>query len=200
MIAIIDYEMGSLVKLKKALNLYEENVIITRDKDIISKADKIILAGKGNFEDAMKNIDKLELREIIKSEALKKPFLAINLGMEILFETCEGAEDIKGLGILRGRTAKFIEKNNIKIPQLGWNSVKKTRNSRLFEDIEENSYFYFIHSYYIVPKDEDIVVGIADYGTKYVAAIEKGNVMGTQFYLDKSGDTGIKILKNFINI
>lgn len=200
MIAIINYGMGNLPNVKRALNKFTDDVVITSDKETIMKAEKIVLPGVGAFGDAMKNIDVLGIRELIKSEALKKPFLGICLGMQILFEKSEEAPDAKGLGIIKGKVIKFSEKYNLKVPEMGWNSVKHNKNSLILSNIEDNSYFYFVHSYYVVPKDEDVVAGVTDYGTKFVSVIEKGNVMATQFHPEKSHDAGLKILENFVNI
>lgn len=200
MIAIINYGMGNLPNVKRALNKFTDDVVITSDKETIMKAEKIVLPGVGAFGDAMKNIDALGIRELIKSEALKKPFLGICLGMQILFEKSEEAPDAKGLGIIKGKVIKFSEKYNLKVPEMGWNSVKHNKNSLILSNIEDNSYFYFVHSYYVVPKDEDVVAGVTDYGTKFVSVIEKGNVMATQFHPEKSHDAGLKILENFVNI
>ncbi len=200
MIAIIDYGMGNLPNVKRALNKFTDKVVITRDKNMILGADKVVLPGVGAFGDAMRNIDKYELRDIIKSEALKKPFLGVCLGMQILFESSEEDPDVKGLGIIRGKVIKFQNKPGLKVPEMGWNNVKKTKETKLLENIEDESFFYFVHSYYVKPKNDDVVAGITDYGTKFVSVIEKGNVMATQFHPEKSHDVGLKILENFVNI
>jgi glutamine amidotransferase len=200
MIAIIDYGMGNLPNVKRALNKYTDKVIITRDKNMILGAEKVVLPGVGAFGDAMRNIDKYGLREIIKSEALKKPFLGVCLGMQILFEASEEDPDVKGLGIIKGKVIRFQNKPGLKVPEMGWNSVQKTKETKILKNIENNSYFYFVHSYYVKPKNDNVVAGITDYGTKFVSVVEKGNVMATQFHPEKSHDVGLKILENFVNM
>ncbi len=196
MIAIVDYGMGNLPNVERALKLYTDNVVITSEAAVIKKADKIILPGVGAFGDAMRNIDRLGLREILVEASKTKPFLGICLGMQLVFETSEEDLNEKGLGIVKGSVKKF-KPMGLKVPEIGWNSIKKPFESKILSGISEGSYFYFVHSYHVVP-EEDVAAGITNYGYDFVSVIEKGNIMATQFHPEKSHDEGLKILKNFV--
>lgn len=195
-IAIVDYGMGNLPNVERALKLYTDNVVITSEAAVIKKADKIILPGVGAFGDAMRNIDRLGLREILVEASKTKPFLGICLGMQLVFETSEEDLNEKGLGIVKGSVKKF-KPMGLKVPEIGWNSIKKPFESKILSGISEGSYFYFVHSYHVVP-EEDVAAGITNYGYDFVSVIEKGNIMATQFHPEKSHDEGLKILKNFV--
>lgn len=198
MIVIVDYGMGNLPNVKRALNLYSEDVVISSDIDIIKKADKILLPGVGAFGDAMRNIDKLGMREVLVEASKIKPFLGICLGMQLLFEGSEEDSSEKGLGIIKGSVKKFKD-IELKVPEIGWNSVKKPKESKILKGLADGSYFYFVHSYYVVP-EEEVAVGVTEYGYEFVSVIEKGNIMATQFHPEKSHDEGLKILKNFVEL
>ena len=198
MIVIVDYGMGNLPNVKRALNLYSEDVVISSDIEIIKKADKILLPGVGAFGDAMRNIDKLGMREVLVEASKIKPFLGICLGMQLLFEGSEEDSSEKGLGIIKGSVKKFKD-IELKVPEIGWNSVKKPKESKILKGLADGSYFYFVHSYYVVP-EEEVAVGVTEYGYEFVSVIEKGNIMATQFHPEKSHDEGLKILKNFVEL
>lgn len=201
MIAIIDYDAGNLKSVEKALNYIGEEAIITRDKNTILNADKVILPGVGSFGDAMNKINRYDLPDTIKAVISNNtPFLGICLGLHLLFESSEESPDIEGLGILKGKILRIPSKEGLKIPHIGWNSLELTNNGRLFRGIADNSYVYFVHSYYLKADDEQIVTASTDYSTHIHVSVEKDNIFACQFHPEKSGDIGLKILKNFVNI
>ena len=175
--------------------------MITRDKDEILAADHVILPGVGAFGDAMDKIRRYGLEEIIKEVVAKgTPFLGICLGLQLLFESSEETVGVEGLGILKGKIVKIPDDQGLKVPHIGWNSLKFPNKGRLYEGIEEDSYVYFVHSYYLQAEEPDIVVATTEYATHIHASVEKGNVFACQFHPEKSSDVGLQILKNFINI
>ena len=199
MIALIDYDAGNMRSVEKALIHLGEKPIVTRDREKILSADRIILPGVGSFGDAMENLEKFGLPDILK-EAVDSgiPLLGICLGMQVLFEESEESKGVKGLGFLKGKILRIPAKEGLKIPHMGWNSLEYPREGRLFQDILEHSYVYFVHSYYLKAEDEDIVTATADYGVKIHASVERGNVFGCQFHPEKSGEIGLQIFKNFV--
>lgn len=200
MIAIINYGMGNLPNVKRALEKFTKDVIITSNIDEIISAEKIVLPGVGAFGDAMRNIDKLGLRNVIVEEAKKKPLLGVCLGMQLLFESSEEDLSENGLGIIKGKVVRFKDlPSGMKIPEMGWNSLKKPVPTKILNGIEDGEYFYFVHSYYVVP-EEDIAAGVTNYGVDFVCALEKGNVMATQFHPEKSHNAGLAILENFVKL
>ncbi|BDU51172.1 imidazole glycerol phosphate synthase subunit HisH [Haliovirga abyssi] len=199
MIIIIDYKMGNLPNVKRALNLFTDDVEISSDINKIRKADKLILPGVGAFGDAMKNIKKMGLKEVIIEEAKKKPLLGICLGLQILFEKSEEDPSEEGLGLIKGEVLKFKNNTGLKVPEIGWNNIKIKKGNKILTRIKDNSYFYFVHSYYVKPS-EDVTIATTDYGIEFTSAIEKGNIMATQFHPEKSHDEGLIILENFINL
>lgn len=201
MIAIIDYDAGNIKSVEKALLSLGEEAVITRDRDTILKAQKVILPGVGAFGDAMEKIRSYGLEEVIHEVVDKGiPFLGICLGLQLLFDTSEESVGVKGLGILKGKIVKIPDNQGLKVPQIGWNSLKFPNKGRLFKGIDEDSYVYFVHSYYLQAEDPGIVVATTDYATKIDASVEKGNVFACQFHPEKSSEVGLKILKNFIEI
>ena len=201
MIAIIDYDAGNIKSVEKALISLGEEAVITRDKDEILAADHVILPGVGAFGDAMDKIRRYGLEEIIKEVVAKgTPFLGICLGLQLLFESSEETVGVEGLGILKGKIVKIPDDQGLKVPHIGWNSLKFPNKGRLYEGIEEDSYVYFVHSYYLQAEEPDIVVATTEYATHIHASVEKGNVFACQFHPEKSSDVGLQILKNFINI
>lgn len=202
MIAIIDYDAGNLKSVEKALAFLGENAMITRDKRKLLEADKVILPGVGAFEDAMGKLKKFDLIDTIK-EIIEKgtPFLGICLGLQLMFERSDESEhDVPGLGILKGEILKIPPKEDLKIPHMGWNSIKIKKDARLFQGIQDDSYVYFVHSYYLKAADEADVVATTEYSTNIHASVEHGNVFACQFHPEKSGEVGLQILKNFANI
>ena len=201
MIAIIDYDAGNIKSVEKALAYLGEEVRITRDREEILSADKVILPGVGAFGDAMERLHQYGLVDVIK-EIVKKgtPFLGICLGLQLMFESSEESPGVEGLGLLPGKILKIPEAPGMKVPHMGWNSLKVSQDSRLFQDIPDGSYVYFVHSYYLKAGSEDIVAATTEYGTHIHAAVEKGNLFACQFHPEKSSQTGLKILENFIKL
>jgi len=201
MTAIIDYDAGNIKSVEKALQALGEEAIITRDRETLLKADRVILPGVGAFGDAMNKIRAYGLEEVIQEVVQNKtPFLGICLGLQLMFERSDESGDIKGLGLLPGEILKIPDAPGLKIPHIGWNSLKFPNSSRLFAGISEDSYVYFVHSYYLKAAEENIVAATTEYGTLIHAAVEKDNIFACQFHPEKSSEVGLKILKNFIGI
>lgn len=201
MIAIIDYDAGNLKSVEKALQYLDEECIVTRDKEELLKADKIILPGVGAFGDAMEKLHKFGLVDVIhKLVKENKPFLGICLGLQLMFESSEEGSGVKGLGLLPGKIVKFPEKEGFKIPHMGWNSIDVKEGSRLFKGVSNNSYVYFVHSYYLQAENENDVAATTEYITHVHASVEHDNIFACQFHPEKSGDVGLRILKNFCEL
>lgn len=201
MTAIIDYDAGNLRSVEKALQALGEETVITRDRDEILSADRVILPGVGAFGDAMEKLHQYGLVEIIRQVVQKgTPFLGICLGLQLLFEESEESQGVPGLGILKGKIRRIPNTPGLKIPHMGWNSLTLRPETRLFSGLGEEPYVYFVHSYYLEAADPEIVAASADYGVVIHAAVETGNVFACQFHPEKSSDTGLQILKNFISL
>lgn len=199
MIAIIDYGAGNLMSVKKALDFIGAENEITMDAEKIKNASHVILPGVGSFGDAMASMQERGLVETVKAAALSgKPFLGICLGLQLLFEHSDESPEAVGLGILKGNISFIPRDMGLKVPHIGWNSVEINENSRLFKGIPNESYFYFVHSYYLNGADKKIVAATADYGVSVECAVEHGNLFATQFHPEKSGEIGLKLLKNFL--
>ena len=201
MIGIIDYDAGNIKSVEKALAYLGEETVVSRDPEVLTKADKVILPGVGSFGEAMENLHKYGLVPVIK-DMIKEgtPFLGICLGLQLLFERSEESPGVEGLGILKGEILKIPETEGLKIPHMGWNSLKLQNDGRLFKDLPEEPYVYFVHSYYLKATDESIVKATTEYSTHIHASVEQGNVFACQFHPEKSSDTGLQILKNFIGL
>lgn len=201
MIAIIDYDAGNIKSVEKALLYLGEDVCISRDAKEILSADKVILPGVGAFGDAMGNIRRFGLESVIKEVTERgTPFLGICLGLQLLFERSEETPGVEGLGILKGEILRIPDKEGLKIPHMGWNSLELTNSGRLFKGLEGNPYVYFVHSYYLKAEDEKIVKAVTDYSTRIHASVEKDNVFACQFHPEKSSSVGLQILKNFVKL
>lgn len=201
MIAIIDYDAGNIRSVEKALHFLGQEAMVTRKREEILRADKVILPGVGSFGDAMDKIRQYELEEVICEVTEKKtPFLGICLGLQLLFESSEESPGVKGLGILKGRILRIPETQGLKIPHMGWNTLKLQGEGRLFKGLLKEPYVYFVHSYYLQAEDESIVTAVTDYGTCIHASVEKDNVFACQFHPEKSSSTGLAILKNFVDL
>lgn len=198
MISIIDYGAGNLRSVEKAIKYLGYECEITKDKDVILTSDKIILPGVGAFGDAMTSLRKEKLENVIFDIVSKdKKMLGICLGMQMMFEESEETPGVSGLGIFKGKIKKFNSSFNLKIPQMGWNNINIKKNDGIFKDLI-NPYVYFVHSYYLDAVDKDSVAAECSYGVTFDAAYECGNVSLCQFHPEKSGDAGLKILKNFL--
>lgn len=202
MIAIVDYDAGNIKSVEKALAFIGEKPIVTREADEILKADHVIVPGVGAFEDAMKKMDAYGLPDILRDVAGKgTPILGICLGLQLFFDGSEESEhNVPGLGLLPGRIVRFPEKEGYKIPHMGWNSIHVNPESRLLKGVPENSYVYFVHSYYLKAERNEDVAATTEYIVDVHAAAERGNIFATQFHPEKSGETGLRILKNFVAV
>jgi len=201
MIAIIDYDAGNLKSVEKALNYIGEEAIITRDREILLGADKVILPGVGNFGDAMNKLQHYQLVDLIKEIVERKtPLLGICLGMQLLFERSDESMGVEGLSLLKGEILRIPDAEGLKIPHMGWNSLKINSGRSLYKGIPDGAYVYFVHSYYLKAVDESDVAASTFYSTLIHASVEKDNIFGCQFHPEKSGDVGLTILKNFASI
>ncbi len=202
MIAIIDYGVGNLASVNKAFSFIGYESKITSDHEEILGADKVVLPGVGAFADAMDNLDKSGMISIIKEVAQKgTPLLGICLGMQLLFDySTEGGEKVSGLGLLKGSVNQFPLNMGLKVPHMGWNSLDIRQENGIFSGVRQKSYVYFVHSYYLTAENTSDVAAVCEYGIRFDAAVCKGNIMGTQFHPEKSGDVGLDILKNFADI
>lgn len=201
MVAIIDYDAGNIKSVEKAMKLLKQEVVVTRDPEMILGADKVILPGVGSFGDAMGKIRQYDLEKVIH-EVVKRqiPFLGICLGLQLLFERSEESPGVQGLGILKGEILRIPETEGLKVPHMGWNSLEFSGDGRLFQGIPEDAYVYFVHSYYLKAEETEIVTARTDYGTEIHASVEKGQIFACQFHPEKSSDVGLRILKNFVEL
>ena len=201
MIAIIDYDAGNIKSVEKAIQYLGEDAVITRDRDLILNSDKVILPGVGSFGDAMAKIREYNLVNTIYDVVNKKtPFLGICLGLQLLFKTSEESVGATGLGLLDGRIVRIPDAPGLKIPHMGWNSLDIKPGATLFQGIENQSYVYFVHSYYLQAEHEEDVAATTEYSTKIHASVEHENIYACQFHPEKSSRVGLQILKNFIQL
>lgn len=204
MISIIDYDMGNLKSVSKALECVGAKVCVTRDPKKIQSADKIVLPGVGAFGECMKNLKNYGLVDVIKNEIAKgKWFLGICLGLQLLFEESEEFGPVKGLGVLKGKVVKFEspKTQQLKIPHMGWNQINQCRgevSSPIFRSIPDESSFYFVHSYYVVPQEKSVILTTTDYGVSFCSSVQKDNIIAMQFHPEKSQALGLKVLENFV--
>lgn len=201
MISILDYDAGNTKSVEKALTYLGEEAIITRDRDVILASDKVILPGVGAFGDAMEKLRTYKLDQVIYDVVdAGTPFFGICLGLQLLYKTSEEDKGATGLGILDGEIVRIPDAPGLKIPQIGWNSLRLTEGKRLFEGIDQDAYVYFVHSYYLKSKNMEDVAATTHYSVDIHAAVERGNVFACQFHPEKSSSVGLQILKNFINL
>lgn len=201
MIAIVDYDAGNLKSVEKALEYIGETPIITRDSRMILKADKVILPGVGAFGDTMNKLNSFRLADVLREVADKgTPLLGICMGLQALFERSDETAGVAGLSILSGEICAIPHDGIYKIPHMGWNSLDFPKKSRLFTGIEEGTYVYFVHSFYLKAADETIVTATTDYSAHIHAAVEKDNIFACQFHPEKSGEVGLDILRNFVKV
>ena len=197
MIVVVDYGMGNLRSVQKGFEKVGCDAIISSDAKKIENASKVVLPGVGAFRDCMRNLEERGLAEpVIRQIEKGKPFLGICLGLQLLFEESEEFGTYKGLGVIKGKVKRFPAMDHLKVPHMGWNSVKKTKEIPFLADIKDESYFYFVHSYYIEP-EEDVAATTTDYGLEFVSSIWKDNIFACQFHPEKSQSDGLKILKAF---
>lgn len=201
MIAILDYDAGNIKSVEKALGYLGEEAVITKDRDIIMSSDKVILPGVGCFKDAMDKIREYKLDNVIYDVVDSgKPFLGICLGLQLLYKASEESPGATGLGILDGEILRIPDAPGLKIPQIGWNSLEITPGAKLFKGIEQNSYVYFVHSYYLKSKNIEDVAATTHFSVDIHASVERNNVFACQFHPEKSSTVGLKILQNFIDL
>ena len=201
MIAIIDYGAGNLQSVKKALDYLGYPSEITYDKKKIETASHVILPGVGSFGDAMESMRKRGLEATVKKSADgSRPFLGICLGLQLLFAESEESPDVEGLGIFGGKISRIPSIDGLKVPHMGWNSVSIKQNEGIFKDIPDESYFYFVHSYYLNGADSDSVGATTQYGVEIQCAVQRGLVAATQFHPEKSSEVGLKLLRNFAEV
>lgn len=201
MIAIIDYDAGNIKSVQKAIHSLGEETVLTRDGDVIRSADKVILPGVGSFGEAMGKLEHYGLIPVIHQVVeMNKPFLGICLGLQLLFEESEETPGIRGLGILKGKIVKIPKETGLKIPHIGWNSLEFPTQGRLFKNLPDAPFVYFVHSFYLQAQDKDIVKATTQYGVTVEAAVEQGNVFACQFHPEKSSKIGLQILKNFLEL
>ena len=201
MVAICDYDAGNIRSVEKAIEKLGGEAKITRDPREILAADHVILPGVGNFGDAMGNLEKYGLVEVIEDVVADKiPFLGICAGMQLLFQSSEESPGVRGLGLLRGTCRRFSESGGFKVPQIGWNAIYPMNDGDLFKDIPGSSHVYFVHSYYVDAANLNCVKAVSEYSCIFHAAVQKGKVFATQFHPEKSGDIGLRILDNFLKI
>ena len=201
MITIVDYDMGNSRSVVNMLQRIGFKAEITRDHKKLESAEKLILPGVGSFDTAMKNLEHFELKELLDRKALieKVPFLGICLGMQILTNSSEEG-NLSGLGWIKGSASKFKSDNDIKVPHMGWNYIQPSSNSRLCKNLEDNSRFYFVHSYYVQVNEEEHSSMKTTYSLEFDSGIEKDNIFGVQFHPEKSHKFGMQILKNFAEL
>jgi len=203
LIAVVDYGMGNLRSVQKALEKVGYTVLVTSDSQEILNAHSIVLPGVGAFKDCIHNLEKLNLVEpILKSIKRGKPFLGICLGLQILFTESEEFGKTPGLNLVEGKVLSLARRSKtaqirLKVPHMGWNSLSIKRRFPLFSGIEDGSFFYFVHSYYVVPEDKDIVTTTTSYGIEFVSSIQKENIFACQFHPEKSQQVGLQLLSNF---
>ena len=202
MIAVIDYKRGNLRSVQKALERMGGDAVITSDPALIKEADAVVLPGVGAFGDCLRNLEELGLvNPVLDAITSNKPFLGICLGLQLLFQESEEFGKTLGLGVIKGRVVKFENMNGLKIPHMGWNSIKKVSHSPLLNEVENGSYFYFVHSYYVVPEDKNLIATKTSYGpVEFTSMIQRNNLWATQFHPEKSQKVGLRVFKNFINM
>ena len=197
MIAIIDYDAGNIKSVENALLSQGIDNVVTSDPEVIRAADRVILPGVGAFGDAMNKLAERNLINVIREVAAEKPFLGICLGLQLLFDSSEEAPGVKGLSVLPGQIVRIPEGGGRKIPHIGWNDLHFPKESKLFKGIPEESYVYFVHSYYLQAGNVGDVAATTEYGVTIHAAVEHDNLCACQFHPEKSGDVGMQILRNF---
>ncbi len=196
MVAIVDYGMGNLRSVEKGFLKVGVDARVVSDPSAVDNAQAVVLPGVGAFRDCMKNLRESSLIEpIVRSIQKGKPYLGICLGLQVLFTESEEFGVYKGFDILKGRVVRF--QINLKVPHIGWNNVKILRRPPIFDGIQDEAFFYFVHSFYVAPDDNDVIATMTDYGITFTSMIWKENIFATQFHPEKSQELGLKVLKNF---
>ena len=196
-IHIVDYDSGNLESIRNALTKVGCSHITTNNPKELRKAKAVIFPGQGSFPSTLKKLYQYDMVETIKSLVVQGiPFLGICLGLQLMFDSSDEGQ-MNGLGLFEGIVPKIS--NSVKVPQIGWNKVKISNSNIIFDNIPDNSYFYFLHSYYVKPTSKNNIIGFTDYGIEYCSAYSKNNYIGVQFHPEKSGQLGLKIFDNFIN-
>ena len=199
--AIIDYDAGNIRSVEKAVRYLGKDAVVTADRETILSADRVILPGVGAFGDAMNRLRALGLVEVIRQTVERRtPFLGICLGLQLLFERSEESPGVPGLGLLKGEILRLPDMPGLKVPHIGWNSLEYPYPGRLFRGIAQDSFVYFVHSYYLKAQEESIVTATTRYGTLVHASVEKDNLFACQFHPEKSSETGLTILENFLSL
>jgi len=203
MIAIIDYGMGNLRSVEKGFQKVGVDVAVTNSPAVVKKADAVVLPGVGAFKDCMRELTNLELIDaVVDAINSGKPYLGICLGLQVLFSESEEFGRCRGLDIFRGKVVRFdftpdTQRTTLKVPHMGWNGIRTRDNNPLFSGINDNSFFYFVHSYYVVPDDTSIIASTTDYGIEFASSVRKDNIFAVQFHPEKSQALGLRVLKNF---
>jgi glutamine amidotransferase len=201
MIAIIDYGMGNLRSVQKAFEKVGHPAVVTNDPAVVAKADKIVLPGVGAFEDAIAELRNRSLiRPVLAAIDSGKPFLGICLGLQLLFDVSYENGRHEGLGVLRGEVVRFDLPQGYSVPHMGWNQVDFDRRPPVLEGMAPGTYFYFVHSYYVVPEDADVVATTTDYGSPFCSMIWRDNLFASQFHPEKSQSEGLKFFRNFATL
>jgi glutamine amidotransferase len=206
MLAVVDYDMGNLRSVQKAFEKVGHSAVVTRDPKTIRDSGHVVLPGVGAFPDAMKNLERFGLIDpVVKGIEQGKPFLGLCLGLQLLFTEGEEFGIHRGLDVVKGRVVRFKTPNSgakekLSIPHMGWNTVRMKTPSPLFKDSPNDSYFYFVHSYYVVPEDEGCISATTEYGIEFASSIWKDNIVACQFHPEKSQKQGLNLLKRFIEM
>ena len=203
MIAVIDYGMGNLRSVQKALEEVGAKTLVTSKPADIKKCDKVVFPGVGAFGDAMKEVRRIGMDDAIQGAIEDgKAFLGLCLGLQLLFEKSEEAPGVNGLSVLKGEAKRFrfSDKSGLKVPHMGWNTIETVAGSGLFKGIPKDPYVYFVHSYYVKPKDGSVILTTTDYGIEFASGVRKDNIYGLQFHPEKSQAAGLHILRNFIGL
>jgi glutamine amidotransferase len=195
-VAIIDYGVGNLRSVEKAFAAMDREAIISSDESELRKAERLVLPGVGAFGACMKALKERGFDRLVKERVSEgTPLLGVCVGMQLLFDESEEFGSTRGLGLLRGSVRRFS--GELVVPHIGWNRIHQTRSHALFQDVQEGSFCYFVHSFYCEPLDQQVVVGETEYGVRYASVVAEGNVCGVQFHPEKSQDVGLRMLRNF---